>query len=262
MNKEFTFKPIAYLHCGQQYRSLAPRQAVFAENEGLIRFEKGHNFEQALTDLEGFSRIWVIFCFHLNKNWKPFVHPPVVDKKKKISVFATRSPHRPNPIGMSCVELVKIDGLDLYIRNFDLLDKTPILDIKPYIPHADSFPESNVGWLENVKTEDNSYKLLFSETAEKQMSWLLGQGKLDLKRFCEVQLLHDPLNTSRKRLQRKSNNEYIIFCRTWQIHFEIAESTHQIKIMFIKSNYSAEELTTGSSDPYSDKDIHRNFQLK
>ena len=165
MNNEFTFKPVGYVYCGQQYRSEAPRQGVFAENEGIIRFEKGHNFEhiisldkqielnfeQALADLKGFSRIWVIFCFHLNDNWKPLVQPPVVGQKKKVSVFATRSPHRPNPIGMSCVELIKVDGLDVHIRDFDMLNDSPVLDIKPYIPRVDSFPDAQIGWLENAK---------------------------------------------------------------------------------------------------------------
>jgi tRNA (adenine37-N6)-methyltransferase len=257
MNTEFTFEPVGYVRCGQQYRSEAPRQGVFAENEGIIRFEKGHNFEQALADLKGFSRIWVIFCFHLNDNWKPLVHPPVTDKKKKISVFATRSPHRPNSIGMSCVELIKIDRLDVHIRNFDMLNNSPVLDIKPYIPRADSFPDAKIGWLENAKL--NSYQLSFSDMAEDQMLWLEKRSALDLKSFCEVQLQHDPVNASRKRIDCKGKDEYIIFCRTWQIHFTLDKEKQQIKINFIQSNYSPEELSLKATDPYNDKDIHREF---
>lgn len=257
MNTEFTFKPVAYVRCEQQYRSEAPRQAIFAENEGIIRFEKRHNFEQALADLKGFSRIWVIFCFHLNDNWKPLVHPPVIDKKKKISVFATRSPHRPNSIGMSCVELIKINGLDVHIRNFDMLNDTPVLDIKPYIPNVDSFPDAHTGWLETAKL--NSYQISFSELSEKQMLWLHERSGLDLKNFCEVQLQHDPVNTSRKRICLKSKGEYIIFCRTWQIYFTLDEKNRQIKINYLKSNYSPEELSPEALDPYNDKDIHRQF---
>jgi tRNA (adenine37-N6)-methyltransferase len=257
MNTEFTFKPVGYVRCGQKYRSEAPRQGVFAENEGIIRFEKGHNFEQALADLTGFSRIWVIFCFHLNDNWKPLVHPPIIDKKKKISVFATRSPHRPNSIGMSCVELIKVDGLDVYIRNFDMLDNSPVLDIKPYIPGADSFPDAKIGWLENAKL--NSYRINFSETAGKQMLWIQKRSGLDLKSFCEVQLQHDPVNAARKRIEFKGENEYIIFCRTWQIHFTLDEKNSKIKINCLKSNYNPQELSPENPDPYNDKDIHREF---
>ena len=257
MNKKITFEPIGYVHCEQQYRSEAPRQAIFAANEGVIRLQKGHNYEQAVADLEGFSRIWVIFCFHLNKNWKPYVHPPIVDRKKKISVFATRSPHRPNQIGMSCIELVKIDGLELHIRNFDMLNNSPVLDIKPYIPHADSFPEAQTGWLE--KAQADMYHLDFSEQATNQMTWLHQQSGLDLIGFCKVQLGHNPLNSERKRLQNLGNGKYIIFCRTWQIHFGIDEKKRSILINEIKSNYNAEELKKGSEDKYSDKDFHRNF---
>jgi len=258
-NIEFTFEPIGYVRCGQKYRSEAPRQGVFAENEGIIRLEKGHNFEQALMDLTGFSRIWVIFAFHLNNNWKPLVQPPVVGQKKKVSVFATRSPHRPNSIGMSCVEFIKVDGLDVHIRNFDMLDDSPVFDIKPYIPEADSFPDSQIGWLENVKA--NSYPIEFSELAKKQMLWLEKRNGLDLKNFCEVQLHHDPVNASRKRIELKGQNEYIIFCRTWQIHFSLDEKNQQITINYIKSNYLREELSPESPDPYNDKDIHRAFIL-
>jgi len=257
-NPEFTFKPLGYVCCGQQYRSEAPRQGVFAENEGIIRLEKGKNFEQALTDLKGFSRIWVIFCFHLNDNWKPLVQPPIVGQKKKVSVFATRSPHRPNSIGMSCVELVKIDGLDVHIRNFDMLNDSPVLDIKPYIPRVDSFPDAQIGWLEKAKL--NSYQISFSDIAEKQMLWLEKRSGLDLKNFCEVQLKHDPVNRSRKRIEDKGQGEYIIFCRTWQIHFSLDEKNTEIHINFLKSNYTTEDLVAGAPDPYSDKDIHREFR--
>ncbi len=93
----FTFKPIGYVRCAQKYRYEAPRQAVFADNEGIIRLNPDNNFEQALRDLDGFDRLWVIYCFHLNRDWKLLVRPPVAGNKEKISVFATRSPHQPNP---------------------------------------------------------------------------------------------------------------------------------------------------------------------
>ncbi len=257
MNNEFTFKPLAYVHCGQKFRSEAPRQSIYAENDGIIRFDKGYNFEQALADLQGFSRIWVVFCFHLNDNWKPLVQPPVTGLKKKISVFATRSPHRPNSIGMSCVELVKVAGLDVHIRNFDMLDATPVLDIKPYIPRVDSFPDSCIGWLEDAELD--SYRINFSETAEKQMLWLAKRSGLDLKSFCEVQLQHDPVNTARKRISCKGGGQYIIFCRTWQIHFTLDKKARQIIINYLKSNYLQGELSPELPDPYHDKDIHREF---
>ena len=126
-----------------------------------LPFQNNTNFKFGPQEkTQNVLNVQPVIPFHLNDNWKPLVHPPVTDKKKKVSVFATRSPHRPNSIGMSCVELIKVDGLDVYIRNFDMLNNSPVLDIKPYIPGADSFPDAKIGWLENVKL--NSYRINFS----------------------------------------------------------------------------------------------------
>ena len=86
----FTFQPIGYVRCPQKYRYEAPRQAVFAGNEGTIELLPHHNYETALRDLDEFDRIWVIFAFHLNDNWKPTVRPPVSGAKEKVGVFASR----------------------------------------------------------------------------------------------------------------------------------------------------------------------------
>ena len=142
---EFRFEPIGFVKSGGgTYPQEAPRQAAFASNEGVIELLPGRNFEQALEDLAGFERIWLVFVFDRNRNWKPKVLPPDGSSRKR-GVFATRSPHRPNPVGLPAVELLRIEGRSVHIRNFDLLDGTPILDIKPYIPEADAFPASRSG---------------------------------------------------------------------------------------------------------------------
>lgn len=257
----FAFKPIGYVQCAQKYRYEAPRQAVFAENEGIIRLNPDNNFEQALRDLTGFDRLWVIYCFHLNRDWKPLVRPPVAGHKAKISVFATRSPHRPNPIGLSCVELVKVDGLEVHIRNFDMLDNTPVLDLKPYIPAADAFPEARTGWLENAAAEH--YEIAFTQPASAKADWIFNAYGLDLKKFCEVQLAHDPLNESRKRISPGgASGEFIIACRTWRILFKLDEPDRRIEITGIKSGYAPEELVVSAPDPYADKAVHREFLLR
>ena len=92
----------------------------------------------AFRDLAGFERLWLVFVFHRSQGWKAEVRPPRGGGKR--SVLATRSPHRPNAIGLSAVELVAVDGRALQVRGIDLLDGTPILDIKPYVPYADAFP--------------------------------------------------------------------------------------------------------------------------
>lgn len=104
--------------------------------------------ERVLQDLAGFDRLWLIYHFHQSEGWRSTVKPPRGGPKR--GVLATRAPHRPNPIGLSTVELVKVEGRTLHLRSVDLLDGTPILDIKPYVPYADAFPESKAGWVDEL----------------------------------------------------------------------------------------------------------------
>lgn len=259
-NDLITFEPIGFFSTDKKHRFETPRQGIYAKNnEGIIKLKAHKNFEQALRDLSGFDRIWVIYHIHLNNTWKPIVKPPVTGIKKKISVFATRSPHRPNSIGMSCIELVKIEGLNIYVKNFDLLDKTPILDIKPYIPSSDSFPNAATGWL--PKNQEPDFICNFSNDAQKQIEWIYQKTDLDLGSFAELQLGYEPLNNSRKRVYAEDleNNQYIIACRTWRICFKIDEKLKKIYITKIKSGYESNELLPGVDDKYNDKDFHRAF---
>ena len=143
--------PIGTFFGDAVYKYEAPRQGrLFAGHPGRIVLNEGQNFEMALRDLDGFERIWVIFQFHENEGWRPTTRPPVPPKgKDRVGTFASRSPYRPNPIGLSCVRLLKIDGLTLYVDEADLLNGTPVLDIKPYIPMADAFPDAKAG-LRNI----------------------------------------------------------------------------------------------------------------
>ncbi|HKI60273.1 MAG TPA: tRNA (N6-threonylcarbamoyladenosine(37)-N6)-methyltransferase TrmO, partial [Mariprofundaceae bacterium] len=94
--------------------------------------------------------IWVIYWMHLNQGWNPLVIPPRGPKTKR-GVLATRAPHRPNSIGLSVVRLLKVEGRELTIAAHDMLDGTPVLDIKPYLPYADALPEATHGWLDEVE---------------------------------------------------------------------------------------------------------------
>ncbi len=111
-NSTLSIEPIGYLRTTANKRHEAPRQPGSSESDlpGRIVLEAGHNYEQAVEDLSGFSKIWLIYWFDRNENWKPMVLPPRGPAGKKRGVFATRSPHRPNPIGLSLVDLIEIKG--------------------------------------------------------------------------------------------------------------------------------------------------------
>ncbi len=131
-----------------------PRQSgVVKELKGRIVFEPEYRNEDALRGIEGFSHLWLIWQFSENvrEGWSPTVRPPILGGNTRVGVFATRSPFRPNPIGLSSVKLEGVevdphDGTVLVVSGADLMDGTPILDIKPYIPYADSHPEATEGF--------------------------------------------------------------------------------------------------------------------
>lgn len=142
--------PVAHYHGAFGSKFGIPRQSSLADVRGRIVFTQTYRNREALRGLEGFDRIWVIWGFSANKaakgEWQPTVRPPRLGGNKAMGVWATRSPFRPNPLGLSCLELECIDGLDLVVRGADLMDGTPIYDIKPYIVYADSFPEASCGF--------------------------------------------------------------------------------------------------------------------
>ena len=255
---EFTFTPIGFVRGGGRYPQEAPRQACYANNNcGMIELEPHRNFETAAAELAGFDRIWVLFVFDRNTTWSARVRPPLGGMQRKIGVFATRSPHRPNPIGLSAVELTGIRGRQLFIRNFDLLDGTPVLDIKPYIPRADAFPESATGWRGEV--EEPSIQLHFTENARRASSWIHAHGGPDLAEIARVQLITRELDPHRQRLQQRAENVWELAFRTWRIDFEWV-STGEILVTAIRSGYEEAELLPEAPDPYKDKSLHRAYR--
>jgi len=149
--QNINLSPIGIVHSPYKERFGTPRQPAYAvqDAQATIKLNQGFNYEQALQDLDAFSHIWVVYWMHLNQGWNPLVKPPR-DKNNKHGVFSTRAPHRPNSIGLSLVELGSIQGRELHILNHDMLDGTPILDIKPYIKEADMAASANNGWIDKL----------------------------------------------------------------------------------------------------------------
>ena len=258
--------PIGTFYGDAVYKYDAPRQGrLFAGHPGRIELAPGNNFEMALRDMDGFERIWVIFQFHENEGWRPTTRPPVPPKgKDRVGTFASRSPYRPNPIGLSCVRLLKIEGLTLYVDEADLLNGTPVLDIKPYIPMADAFPEAKAGWVE--EQEGESWTVEMSETFAAQSCWIAEHSDFDLESFARVQLSRgnfskDVFDSSRRRLTiDETGKTGVLAYRTFRIHFSYDEDSCKVKLLHIVSGYTDEELKD-SVDKYGDKQLHRNFLL-
>ncbi len=153
MPQTFTLEPIAHIRSDFAEKFGVPRQSgLVSELEAEIVFAPPYRNPDALRGLEDFSHIWLIWVFDraIRETWSPTVRPPRLGGNVRMGVFATRSPFRPNPIALSCVELSGIaqttDGPILKVRGADLVNGTPILDIKPYIPYADSHPEALGGF--------------------------------------------------------------------------------------------------------------------
>jgi tRNA (adenine37-N6)-methyltransferase len=140
----FTFRPIGYVHSPYKDTSSIPR-GLGAKHDAEGELEILRAFEPGLADIEGFSHLFVIWAFDRADGYDLIAHPPT-DEKRPHGVFSTRSPRRPNPIALTVVELLRRDGNSLHVRGVDMLDGTPILDIKPYLS---SIPEEKLkrGWL-------------------------------------------------------------------------------------------------------------------
>ena len=150
--------PIAYIRTEFPEKFGIPRQSGLADNlRARIVFEPEYRNHDAVRGLDGFSHIWLIWEFSANKRscWQPTVRPPRLGGNEHMGVFATRSPFRPNPLGLSCVSLERIDmddreGPVIHVRGADLMDGTPIYDIKPYIKYADSRPHAVCGYVDSL----------------------------------------------------------------------------------------------------------------
>ena len=147
-------KPIATIRTPFPTKFGIPRQSGILDMlESRIVFEKEYRVKDALRGLEDFSHIWLIWVFSeaIREEWSPTVRPPRLGGNTRMGVFATRSPFRPNPIGLSCVRLLRIEGNELVVSGADLMDGTPILDIKPYLPFADAKPDASGGFAEPLR---------------------------------------------------------------------------------------------------------------
>jgi tRNA (adenine37-N6)-methyltransferase len=192
----YLLNPIGIIHSCFKEKFGIPRQPGLAPAaKAELELFNPYGSPESLRGLSGFSHIWIVFVFHVNrdKGWKPTVRPPRLGGNMRIGVFASRSGFRPNGIGMSVVKLDRVctdsSTCRLHLSGVDILDQTPVLDIKPYIPYSDSIPESEAGFADAAPSD--KILVVFSASAEAVCHDV--EQKIPLFRQLIIQILqHDP----------------------------------------------------------------------
>lgn len=212
-------KPIATIRTDFPSKFGIPRQSGLIESlKGTIRFEPDFRNPDMLRGLEGFSHLWLIWCFsESGQNWSPTVRPPRLGGNKRMGVFASRSPFRPNPIGLSCVKLDSVelhtpDGPLIHVSGGDLMDGTPLFDIKPYLPYADCHPDAVEGF--TAPLDERILEVVFPPE-------LLQTVPIETRPALLAVLSHDPRPSYQKDPERMYGMEFSRF----NIRFQVTEKT-------------------------------------
>ena len=255
MLEPVTFRPIGLVRTPFADRVGTPRQPAAARGvRGTIELFPGNDYEHALEDLVGWDRLWVVFVFHLNKGWRPKVLPPRSDGRRR-GVFSTRAPYRPNPIGLSAVRLLGVEGLRVHVEDVDLVDGTPVLDLKPYVPYTDAYPEARSGWLEASPSDAlcgetpadprADYEVVSGPRAEEQLAWLRAEHGLDLFEPVAAILRLGPQPHPYRRIRREGLG-YRLAYRDWRVLFQL--DGRVVTLMEVGVGYRSAELRS-STEP-------------
>lgn len=221
-------KPIAHFRSPFSCKFGIPKQAGLVEElEGQIVFEPEFRNPDALRGIEGFDYLWLIWEFSANKHKanSPVVRPPVLGGNEKVGVFATRSPFRPNHIGLSSVRIDRIEwetnrGPVIHVKGADLMDGTPIYDIKPYVVYADCHPDARSGFVDERKW-DRLEVLVSDEVKDKLNKQGLTDAKISILK--EV-LAQDP----RPHYQKNPDKVYGMPYEGLDIHFQVSHQTLEV----------------------------------
>lgn len=245
-------RPIGYIESPFVRKVEAPRQPrVASAVEGRIVLDRA--LAHAVEDLDGFEHVWVLAWMDRVEGFRPKVLPP--RSRKRRGVLATRSPHRPNPIALSVMELLRVEGTVLHVRGVDLLDGTPVLDIKPYLPWTDAIPRSRVGWLEEegraVESEGErpadprgAYEVVIGERAAAQLAWLVDRG-VSLEPTLRTVLEASPFPHPYRRISKDRNREgaFVIALSEWRVAFHLDPADpRRVLVTEVRSGYRPREL--------------------
>lgn len=231
MISSFNFSPVAVIHSGYKEKFGIPRQPGLAKSmTASIELLPEYASEEAVKGLQDCSHIWLVFVFSacLDKGWSPSVRPPRLGGNQKLGVFASRSPFRPNPIGLSPVRLeairIKKQKVFLDVSGADLLDQTPILDIKPYLPYSDILPEAEFTLANQIELLQQ--KLFFSDEAQKALDHHSERLKQPLYQQIGEVLRCDPRPAYHKN--KPQQREYGIRLHDLNVRWTIDSETIQV----------------------------------
>lgn len=189
----FKFKPIGIIHSCYTDKFGTPRQPGLVKSAtATLELLPPFNQAEALRGLDDFSHVWITFVFHqtASTDWKATVRPPRLGGNERIGVFASRSNFRPNPIGLSVVELLEVSGTTLKLGGGDFLDDTPVLDIKPYIPYVDSVPDASGAFAGSAPEATNN--VIFTPETEQQLPALETPERPNLRQLLIDMLSYNP----------------------------------------------------------------------
>jgi tRNA-Thr(GGU) m(6)t(6)A37 methyltransferase TsaA len=252
---ELVVRPIGFVRSPFGEKVEAPRQAVLAQDvTGTV--EVLPKYADALSDLEGFDRVWLITWFDRSDGSTSAlkVLPPRSTEKR--GLFATRSPHRINPIGLSAVRLERIAGCTLHVRELDLIDGTPVLDIKPYIAYADAFPDASTGWLGATMDTRPTWTVAFEPGADEALAWIEREAAFDLRSRVIAALSLGAQPHAYRRIKQTPNGP-VLAVKEWRAWFHVS-GEHAITVDRIESGYGERDLAK-STEPAIE--IHRAFTL-
>jgi tRNA (adenine37-N6)-methyltransferase len=242
--------PIGVVRSPFRERAEAPRQSSLArETRGTIELYPQRDFEHALEDIEEWSYLWVLFWFHLNEGWRPKVLPPRSAKRR--GLFATRSPYRPNPIGMSVVKLERVEGLVLHVSGLDMLDGTPVLDIKPYVAYADALGDAEGGWLEQGLDPQPGFAVELLPEAAGALAYLKENWGIELEEPIQRVLALGPQAHPYRRIRRQGD-AMVLAVKDFRARFIVED--RRIIVQSIASGYRPRELATNQAP---ELDAHR-----
>lgn len=258
----YSVRPIGVVRSPFKEKREAPRQPAAARDvTATVELFATPGMEHAVEDVASCTHLWIVFWFHEAHDFRPKVLPPRSAGERR-GVLATRSPHRPNPIGLSVVRLDRVDGLTLHIRDVDMIDGTPVLDVKPYVPYTDSVPDARVGWLAPLVEADpegqglgpirtgeaearaidpeRGFEVIFDPSAEEVLAMLRGMGVDLAPSIVRVLSLGPQPHPYRRIRKSKTGPDLILAVKDWRARF-VAEG-RRVRVTAIETGYRPAQL--------------------